>query len=396
MAVEHLTERRVAQIKPTTKVAYYYYDEDRGLCLKVAPTGRRWWLLKVDYRKHGQKVSTRIKLGDANFLSLASARQQARSMKARVAAGLTPVEEAPQTLTLQRAWDDYREELVAKGRSPKTIEGYAECLRIHMCKFLPLDLHYLGSDEGRALLVDLHRSLTRQGKKSTADGVMRVFRAIYRRARRINTSLPESPTQAISFNNVPGRKRVVKDLSEWSQIVGTLSNPLMADLYWIAMLTGAREATICEAKIEEIDLESGWWHIPNPKGGASRAYDVPLSDMAKEIFARRIEEARQVGSDYIFWSRHSKSGHIVETKPYDKRLPNIHTYRSSFISYAVDAGVPDVLRKLLTNHKLGNDAHSGYIRGSVLGESLQAAQQRITDYVMQRASPELPVIKLAA
>lgn len=385
MSVERLTERRVAQIKPSVAFSFYYDEEDKGLCLKVAPSGRKSWYLKVDYRHGGRKVSTRLKLGDANFLSLTSARQKARAMKARVAQGLPPVEEAPRSRTFEKAWDDYRDELTAKGRSPRTIEGYGQVLRLHGAKILSMDLHELGSDDGRVLLVGIHRDLTRQGKKATADGLMRAVRAIYRRARRVNTSLPEVPTLAVSFNGIRRRNKVVSDLPAWASKVDALPNQVLADIYRAALLTGARRETILTARVADLDLDNGWWHVPKPKGGVSAAYDVPLSDWLLEIFTRRDNEARAIGSEWLFHSAHSEAGHIVEPKK--RGLPSMHVHRHSFISFATDAGVEAVLRKLLVNHKLGGDAHSGYIRGSVLGESLRAAQQCITKYIQGRCYP---------
>ena len=61
-------------------------------------------------------------------------------------------------------------------------------------------------------------------------------------------------------------------------------------------------------------------------------------------------------------------------------LPCMHAHRHSLISFATEVGVDAVLRKLLVNHNLGDNAHGGYIRGSVLGESLRAAQRACTDF----------------
>jgi integrase len=54
------------------------------------------------------------------------------------------------------------------------------------------------------------------------------------------------------------------------------------------VITGLRRATVCAIRREHINLRKGTLFIPKPKGGADRAYTIPLSDAAMVIVERRL------------------------------------------------------------------------------------------------------------
>jgi hypothetical protein len=56
------------------------------------------------------------------------------------------------------------------------------------------------------------------------------------------------------------------------------------------LLTGMRRTASVEARIEHLDVERGCLRVPNPKGGESRAFDLPLSGTLIDLVRRRIEE----------------------------------------------------------------------------------------------------------
>ena len=76
----------VARLKPADKPYVVWDTVQRGLALRVRPTGARAW--KAIYNRHGR---TRwLHLGDANAIGLADARQLAAEAMLAVARGADP------------------------------------------------------------------------------------------------------------------------------------------------------------------------------------------------------------------------------------------------------------------------------------------------------------------
>jgi len=103
-------------------------------------------------------------------------------------------------------------------------------------------------------------------------------------------------------------------------------------------------------------------HIPEPKGGRKRAFDIPLSRpmLACLARARRAGRAihREQARDWIF---PAKSGCMVETKEPRGRLSKWgNDLRQTYRTMAVEAGVSDLDVMLLMNHKIPG-VSAGYI-----------------------------------
>lgn len=115
--------------------------------------------------------------------------------------------------------------------------------------------------------------------------------------------------------------------------------------------------------------------IPEPKGGAKRAYDVPLS----RPMLRVLNEVKRAGAmlhpeqarTWIFPAG-SRNGHMDALR---------RTYRTQ----AVRAGINTLLLKVLMNHKIGSDMHDGYFSIPSMFRELLAAQERLSRHLMSHA-----------
>jgi integrase len=155
-----------------------------------------------------------------------------------------------------------------------------------------------------------------------------------------------------------------------------LNNPVVRDCLLFTVLTGLRKATVCAIRREDIELQRGTLHIPKPKGGADRAYTIPLSDVALVVAKRRLAATN---SEWLFPGI-GKSGHIEDPRSHKVRVEfTVHGLRNTYISAASAAGISPYHSKLLSNHALPkNDVHAGYLSKDV--DALRPSQQRITDY----------------
>jgi len=126
-------------------------------------------------------------------------------------------------------------------------------------------------------------------------------------------------------------------------------------------------------------------HIPKPKGGAKRAFDIPLSrEMIMSIiramrFGRQTHPSQATG--WVF-PADSASGHLVEQKEDRATLSKWgNDLRQSFRTIATAAGVSEFDAKLLMNHAIPG-VNAGYItRHQLLEDHLRSQQQAISNAV---------------
>jgi integrase len=172
-------------------------------------------------------------------------------------------------------------------------------------------------------------------------------------------------------------------LREWGKAVLTLT-PVMRDLQLFMLMTGMRRTASVEARIEHFDEERGCLRVPNPKGGESRAFDLPLSGALIDLVRRRIEENRITHPDspWLFPSD-SASGHVAEVRT--DALGGLigHALRHLYATLALEAGVPIAELKFLLNHSVSSGGVTmGYLHPSL--DHLRSWQERTTMCILSK------------
>jgi integrase len=200
---------------------------------------------------------------------------------------------------------------------------------------------------------------------------------------REHPDLPPNPCANVDFHGTR-RRRVeasASRLREWGRAVLTLS-PVMRDLQLFMLLTGMRRTASVEARIEHFDDGRRCLWVPNPKGGESRAFDLPLSGALFELVRRRIEENRIIdpASPWLFPSV-SANGHIAEVRV--DALGGLvgHALRHLYATLALEAGVPIAELKFLLNHAVSSSGVTmGYLHPSL--EHLRGCQEKVTTRIL--------------
>lgn len=394
--VARLSDRTSAVVKLTKTVI----DSATHVMRVDAKTGalvpRQRLLLDTDMRGFGVLIGTSKKtfvvqrdvrgkavrhtIGAYGPFTVEQARKEARQLLARMARGEnvndTKRQERQRGMTLASAWELYQGHLAAKSRSEKTIEGYEYIMSKYLKTWLPKALEDISRE-------DVHRKHRTLGKSSgpyTANGVFRVFRAVYNRARRQRKDLPENPCENIDW--FPEHRRPTKlaqaSLADWYKEVMTLPEPVRRDYLRLVLFSGLRRTSASEIRWEHVDFERRLLHIPNPKGG--RAFDLPLSDFLIDLLRERQRNDAEHESEWVFPAS-SESGHIEEPKEGPKRIGTafrIHDLRNHFITVAESLDISQYAIKLLVNHTLPrDDVTAGYVQVDV--ERLRAPMQEITD-----------------
>ena len=410
-----LTERFIRSLPFAAKderdraLAYVVRDtEVRGLMVVVHGESKSYVLqrdlyapLQLGERRRRLVGTRRVRLGDARQLLPDDARREARKVVERMEAGEDPnapplVPPVPQAvLTLGEAWDRYRDRCQRKGRSQSTIDGYQYQLDRYLGDWLTRPLAEIGADR---LGVDKrHRDVTANHGPYAANQTMRALRAIYRHALKKDPTLPPvPPTEAVDFNEEHSRTEVVTDWPAWWARIQELRNPVTRDWYIFVALTGMRREAACVPEVAHFRPDEGFLHVPRPKGGARRAFDLPLSGHLVELLRRRIADnaaVRGKACRWIFPSHFSEKGHVTE--PEVRGMPSPHVLRHSYGTAAKAAGLPELDIKLLLNHKLPG-VTGVYIHGTALGDHLRECQEKVTRYLLGRRRDELTTLRQAA
>jgi hypothetical protein len=200
----------------------------------------------------------------------------------------------------------------------------------------------------------------------------------------------ECPTQAITFH--PERRRNtamgMEELAGWWRQLQALKNPIRVEFHLMCLLSGSRPGALKAARWCDVDVRRRVLHIPCPKGGEERAFDIPLSrEMLRSLW--RVRKAgRQCYAERVqewIFPASSRSGHLAEHKEHREILGNWGgDLRQTYRTVAQSIGISDLDIHLLMNHSLPG-ASAGYVtRSQLVSTSLRDAQERLSTSIIMR------------
>ena len=401
-----LTDKAIARLPAPQDGWYLARDTELKGFFVVVGKRKRTFTVQGDLRQGGKRASSiRVAIGDLNEISTRSARATAKDYLAQIsrgqhpkgnklssATGELPNGEGDATtpsggITLRQAWQRYREaHMVRKGRSERTIESYRDHVERIFVEWLDSPLQELGLDSGK--VVTKHDDITEENGPYIANGSMRTLRAVYNHARKSNKSLPaDNPVNAIDWNGEKRRDTGMGtgDLKGWFAELAALDNPIRREFHLFTLLSGCRPTALQEIRPSHVNFGRRMVHIPKPKGGAKRAFDIPLSREMVLCLVRAMRFGRQMypsqAAEWIF-PADSASGHLAEQKEDRGTLSKWgNDLRQSFRTIATAAGVSEFDAKLLMNHAIPG-VNAGYItRHKLLEDHLRSQQQAISGAV---------------
>ncbi|MDG2531283.1 integrase arm-type DNA-binding domain-containing protein [Caulobacter endophyticus] len=391
-----LTDKAVARLPYAEAGQYVVRDSElAGFLLKVGKR-RKTFMAEGEHWKHGvREFRAQTKLGEFGELTSRDARGKAKDVLGQIARGERPGGEArpkAQAITLRGAWQNYLDRhLVRKGRDAGTIANYRDHVERLLADWLDLPLARLG--ETPTLVVERHERLSELNGPYIANGAMRSLRAIYNHALKTNPDLPGvNPVKAIDWNVEVRRDTGMgdQDLGGWLRQAFALESPIRREYHLLVLLSGSRPTALKKVRIEHIDLRRRILHIPRPKGGPKKAFDIPLSRAMVRCVVRAMRWGRllypEQAETWLF-PADSAAGHLVEHKEKRSVLSKWgNDLRQTFRTIAQVAEVSELDAHLLMNHSLPG-VNTGYItRDRLLSGHLRRQQERISRVVCQRAA----------
>ncbi len=318
--------------------------------------------------------------------------KRAREKAMRLWSALKPKPATHEVVTLESAIERYLEE---KSLAPKTVESYRYNLQRYLNDWKDRGLHEVGNDRAG------FRYLIRQVKKNhgvaTSNQVVRLVSAVYRWQRKIDTSLPESPTTAVEVEAIPARDWAysAEQLRAWwymhkeskgadpvelgVRILGPIKR-----MWWLtALFTGARKGSIEALQWQDLDFEKKTIRFRVTKG--DHPYIVPMSDKLAELLTGYRDGDQVPPSDWVFPSTVKEGQHIVGVKNDKEGAGPAHRLRHTFRTTLAELGASPDQARMLMGHSMGGDISRGYISVPLLVESLRPLVNAVAARYLQIA-----------
>jgi integrase len=272
---------------------------------------------------------------------------------------------AGDAVTLTAALDLY---LLDKQLAEKTRFNYRYNADRYLKAWAGRSLHAIGED--RAGVRALQREITKKYGPATSNQVVRLISAVYRWARKQDTSLPECPTTAVEVARIPARNWALSagELKEWWTAVSTLS-PIKRMWWLTALLTGARAGSIEALRWDNVDFDRKTMLFQVTKG--DRPYMIPISDTLAVLLGAYRDSGAVPPSEWVFPSPTKAGFHLVGVKNVKEGVRPAHAMRHTFRTTLAQLGAASDQARMLMGHSMHGDVSRNYITSPLVIESLR-------------------------
>lgn len=391
-----ITDKAINQLPLAKEGQYKVLDTElKGFIVVIGRRKKTFAAQGAFWRDGIREFAARKKIAEFGDMTSREARAKAKDILAAIAKGLHPGNDAAPrkgAVTLRHAWERYRDaHMVRKGRSNGTIENYRDHMERLFNDWLDKPLARLGRQP--KLVAERHDKITKDNGPYIANGAMRSLRAVYNHARKANTDLHlANPTLAVDWNPEARRNTGMgaADLLNWLEELHLFQNPIRREFHLLLLLSGSRPTALKQARLDHVDFRARVLHIPRPKGGDERAFDIPLSRAMIRCIIRAIRIGRMLypdQADVWLFPADSKSGHIQEHKEDRTELSKWgNDLRQSYRTIAQSVKISKLDIHLLMNHSVPG-VNEGYItRDKLLDDHLRQLQERISAKVLDQAA----------
>ncbi|WP_269218937.1 tyrosine-type recombinase/integrase [Brevundimonas vesicularis] len=401
-----LTKGYVDRIKPGRKDEFHWDADTKGFGVRVTPTGKLTFI--VQGRVDGVESAIRITIGAYGVFTVDQARDVAREHLRSMRMGVDPraarkADEAAK-VTLQQVCDAYVSrpgKLKASSREAierhirTTFEKWAgqpiASITEEMCK-----------KRYREVLTKGLRGDRKQGSPGQANQAFSVLGALLayagRQYRRVDGAplCDRSPVDALKDDRVrlkPRTSRILDHkvgpvwlaLREWRTTAYNRDTMSSIDLVRFLLLTGLRISEASSLQWPQVNLEDGYFHLPNPKN--SNPVSMPLSTQAVELLKAR---PRVADNQHVF---PSWAGSLRDPRDMMKKVSAVagshltpHDMRRTYTNIALRSCRIEKFRTdLLTNH-ITRDVTAEHYFDTTNLQWLQPEAQKIGDWLDQQAA----------
>lgn len=382
-----LTEKAVDRLQLSDTAIEYYDTKLAGFGVR---TGKKNKVYFVKPTSNGKRFNRRI--GTVGLISFDDAYQAAIEILKDAEQGVTPDDREKQNqsdgaITLETVLKDYL--TTRKKLKDSTRELYKKSLEW----YVPDWLDYPMKDITPSMVVAKHAEVGKTSK-AMSDGTFKVIRALFSYAMEVHEDvITRNPVKRLStlsaWYRVPRKKSFIRptQLPEFFQALKKHPG-VVADYLELMLYTGIRsKSEIATLTISDIDIKdrSITLDIKNMD-----KFTVPVGKVAMAILQRRIKDAKKNDTVFLFYSQIGDAEitkHVKDTRKSVKRifmntsLADItpHDLRRTYLTYADELEIPNVVQKRLVGHSLPTDITDGY--KVLTNERLRAAIEKIETFI---------------
>ena len=293
-----LTARSIGTLSVPDIGRVEYWDKDLPCFgLRVTDRGRRSWV--VMYRAKGRL--RRLTLGPWPALSLADARDQARSALRDAAIGV----DAASVKKAGRTADTFGDvaEAYIESYAKKYKRSWREDRRALDRDLLPKFRHRKMADIKRAEIKSVLRAIVDRGAPILSNRTLEIMRKIYNWA--IDEELVEiNPCVRLNKEPEHERAKVLNDGEIRKIWLASQQYPIeISGRFHLLFQTAQRAGEVRRMRWVDLDFTAAWWTIPAEHSKNGRPHRVPLNEQAVTIL-------RQLQNDEIGeWVFPGPNGH---------------------------------------------------------------------------------------
>ena len=338
------TEIRIKSLKPELKTRTY---SDQSLCnLKLTVTSQGTKTYYVRFKVKNKPINHR--LGDASQILVDEARSRAvnyinftSDLRLEQGTGLT----------VNDVFNLYQENELSKRA---TIAGRTHALEVSYNKHLKQRI-------GKRFVAEVTRKVAKElfvvleilgysVHNRCLTAIKSAFNYVIEYEDDINLSI--NPFLSVTKMTEVQRSRYLTH-EEAKRLLSALdkeNNQDVADVYRIALFTGARLSNVKTMQWQEINFSNNQWLIPATNTKTNKVYELPLHRFVIDLLIKR--RSRASDSPFVFASKTSKYGYVTGGDPIWKSAikkadlyhenPNIrprpHDLRRTFATWQLQAG----------------------------------------------------------
>ncbi len=377
------------------------YCDGNGLYLQVDPTGARRWVQRLVIRGKSRALG----LGSFNLVSLAEAREQARTNRRTARTGGDPLadrrraqgvptfeEAAGQVIAIhQAAWKE----------SGRTSRFWESTLRDYVYPHIGgKSVDQITTADVMAVLVPIWMRKHETALK-VRQRIGRVMKWAIAQGYRNDNPAGDAVTAALPQRSVPVRHM---QALPHGKVAGAIA-AVRASRAWVGMrlafeflvLTAARSGEVRLATWDEIDLVALVWSIPATRMKAKREHRVPLSSRAVEVLheAKRLRgSAGHECAELVFPSPRGNSITSDKLSALIRELAIAavpHGFRSSFRDWASErTNHPREVIEAALAHVVSNRTEAAYARSDLF----ERRRQLMNDWMEYLADDRGQVVAL--
>ena len=285
--------------------AVYHDDEVRGLCLAVAPTGRKVFML---YRKVNGKPE-KVTLGVFPDLTVDEARGKASELNGAIAKGQNPAaarREVRDEMTLEELFQTWLTLYAKSNKRTWDSDVWAFNKYLHGWRLRRL------SSIQKPDVVKLHAHLGSTHGRTTANRIVELLSAMFARAGNDWGWTGKNPAERVKAFRENKRTRFMDgdELPAFFEALAKEPNRDMRDFFLVALLTGARRSNVQAMRWTEINWTRATWSVRAEDSKNAEALTIVLTPPAIRILEMRKASSM---SKFVFPGT-GRTGHLVEPK----------------------------------------------------------------------------------